>query len=103
MAAILMTDLAVIVFSVLIVNLSENGQYPLFWFGFGWEVTEGVSKVTSGVSKQADKLNEEVSKKASYMAQASAQVVLSRKSSKEDSVTRSHNSSGECKRNDESV
>jgi hypothetical protein len=45
MLAVLVTDAAVILLSVLMINLSEKGQYPLWWVGFGWE-NSGVNLTT---------------------------------------------------------
>lgn len=41
MAAVLLIDAVVIALSVLLINLSERGQYPLWWLGFGWENSGG--------------------------------------------------------------
>ena len=35
MLAVIVTDIILVVLSVLMINLSEKGQYPVFWFGFG--------------------------------------------------------------------
>jgi hypothetical protein len=36
MLAVLGTDVVLIILSVLMINLSENGQYPLWWVGCSW-------------------------------------------------------------------
>lgn len=36
MLAVIGTDIVLVLLSVLMINLSEEGQYPVFWFGFGW-------------------------------------------------------------------
>ena len=43
MAAVLLVDVIVVVMSVVILNLSEKQQYPLWWFGLGWSSTRGTA------------------------------------------------------------
>ena len=43
-ALVVLIDVVVIVMSVVILNLSETHQYPLWWFGLGWPATGGTTR-----------------------------------------------------------
>ena len=56
MVAVLVTDVVLIILSVLMINLSEQGQYPLWWMGFSWNsehVTNVVTKRTVSLKGRA--------------------------------------------------
>ena len=41
MLSVMLTDVVVIILSMMILNLEEKKQYPLYWLGFGWEGSGG--------------------------------------------------------------
>jgi hypothetical protein len=58
MLSVLVADAVLIVVSVLMINLSEKGQYPMFWFGFGWDsggTMQRVNKVANGLKRSIAK------------------------------------------------
>ena len=73
MLAVIGTDVVVILISVLMINLSEKGQYPLWWMGFGWE--------NPGVAVRAIDLTS-VTEKTRSTLKRSTGLVLSNKRSK---------------------
>jgi CBS-domain-containing membrane protein len=40
-ASVILADAVVVAMAVIILNLEEKKQYPLFWLGFGWEDSGG--------------------------------------------------------------
>mmetsp|Transcript_4142 Transcript_4142/g.7341 ORF Transcript_4142/g.7341 Transcript_4142/m.7341 type:complete len:581 (+) Transcript_4142:47-1789(+) len=53
MAAVLLVDCIVVVLSMMIINLSEKKQYPLFWLGLGWEGSGGTLGMVRYVARSA--------------------------------------------------
>eukprot|EP00585_Thalassiosira_rotula_P019144 CAMPEP_0196219010 /NCGR_PEP_ID=MMETSP0912-20130531/37887_1 /TAXON_ID=49265 /ORGANISM="Thalassiosira rotula, Strain GSO102" /LENGTH=74 /DNA_ID=CAMNT_0041496833 /DNA_START=131 /DNA_END=355 /DNA_ORIENTATION=+ len=53
MAAVLLADCIVVVLSMMIINLSEKKQYPLFWVGLGWEGSGGTLGMARYVARSA--------------------------------------------------
>ncbi len=41
MASVMITDVVVIILSMMILNMSAKKQYPLYWIGLGWEGSGG--------------------------------------------------------------
>ena len=39
--SVMLTDVVVVILSMMILNLEEKKQYPLYWLGFGWEGSGG--------------------------------------------------------------
>merc|ERR1712194_105365 len=52
-ALVVLVDVVVVVMSVLILNLSESHQYPLWWFGLGWPSTGGTQKYVDRIVQRA--------------------------------------------------
>ena len=56
--AVFIADVTLIFMSMLMINLSEKGQYPMFWFGFGWDsggTMQRVNKVANGLKRSIAK------------------------------------------------
>lgn len=68
MLAVLGTDVVLIILSVLMINLSENDQYPLWWVGYSWH------KGRSGEDRVVKKPNRR--RRASTLVLAKTAMVL---------------------------
>ena len=67
-ASVMLTDCTVVVMSMMMLNLSEKKQYPLYWLGFGWKGTAAstrglVRSKVRGVKGRAQNLTESLAVK----------------------------------------
>ena len=53
MASVMLADCIVVAISMMILNLSEKKQYPLYWLGFGWEGSGGTIGYVRGSARRA--------------------------------------------------
>mmetsp|Transcript_10353 Transcript_10353/g.18687 ORF Transcript_10353/g.18687 Transcript_10353/m.18687 type:complete len:266 (+) Transcript_10353:3-800(+) len=53
MASVMLADCIVVVISMMILNLSEKKQYPLYWLGFGWEGSGGTMGYVRSSARRA--------------------------------------------------
>ena len=52
-APVMLVDAIIVIMSMLILNLSENRQYPLWWLGLGWSANEGATSYTRRMTRRA--------------------------------------------------
>ena len=61
MGAGILADVDLIVLSVVMINLSEKGQYPCWWLGYSWENAGGtmyqLRETADGIRKYVSKTN----------------------------------------------